>query len=67
MPVNELMGRFRWFVDPVPEWIIKDPRWHASLTEAVNFQLAQIDVQMKELTLEKARLKSMLTGGGRGK
>ena len=60
MPATDLLKQFRWFVDPVPEWIIKDPRWNEHLNEAVNFQVAQIDVQIKELTLEKARLQQML-------
>ena len=60
MAASDLWKRIPWFVDPVPDWISKDPRWQKSLNEAVNFQLAQIDVQIKELTLERARLKKML-------
>jgi hypothetical protein len=60
MAAKDLMKQFRWFVDPVPDWIIKDPRWQEYLHEAVNFQVAQIDVQMKELALEKGRLLKML-------
>ncbi len=60
MPASDLSKRIPWFVDPVPDWISKDPRWQESLKEAVSFHVAQIDMQIKELALEKARLEKML-------
>ncbi len=61
MSTNDLFKRIPWFVDPVPDWISHDPRWQESLNEAVNFHVAQIDMEIKELTLEKARLEKMLS------
>lgn len=67
MTAKDLMKQFRWFVDPVPDWIIHDPRWQENLRDAVNFQVAQIDIQMKELALEKERLEKMLPREVHGK
>jgi len=67
MAERDLFRRIPWFVDPVPDWISKDPRWQKSLKEAVDFQVAQIEIQIKELTLEKARLEKMVSREVRNK
>jgi hypothetical protein len=59
MPAKDLL-QFRWFVDPVPDWIFKDPRWQETLQTAVDLRTSEIDLQIKELTLEKARILKML-------